>query len=194
MDIVKAIAIDSVDELSAPLKLYAEEYILQDKKFPARCDVYFQKDIVATILLPPTDPETFEEAISRIAWATSTLNGTHLVFSHRAEIAISSTLSQEDLEEMSTPCLCIYQVSFLSVHSAVYPYTRIQDSSVVEWSENSPEFSPIETSEMLQTALYLACQVNTSLIDPYMYVEFLRHNGYEVTFHAPYTNLNFAYQ
>jgi hypothetical protein len=190
---IKGIAIKSIEDLAPVLKEYAEPHIIKGEKFPARLDVWFQENLLASIIFPVTTPETFETVISRTIWACSTLGGTHIVFTHRAEIAISSTLSQEVLDETSTPCLCFYLSSFINIHSAVYPYTYAEGDAIVEWSENSSDNSPINDSEMLQNYLFQASQINTTLADATSYVEWLRFNGYEVIFHEPYTETNFAY-
>jgi hypothetical protein len=190
---IKGISIKSIEDLAPTLKAYAEPFIIEGERFSPRLDIWFQENLLASIIVPPTTPETFETLISRLTWACSTFGGTHIVFAHRAEIAISSTLSQEMLDQTSTPCLCFYLSSFINIHSAVYPYTYAEGDAVVEWSENSPEHSPINESEMLQTFLFQASQINTKLGDPHIYVDWLRANGYDVIFHEPYTETNFAY-
>lgn len=190
---VKGIAIKSIEDLAVDLKAHAESYILNGEKVPARLDIWFQEQMLASIIFPPTTPETFEMICSRAVWACSTLGGTHVVFSHRAEIAISTTLSQSDLDETSTPCLCFYLDSFINITSAVYPYTYNEGDAIVDWSQNSPEHTPLDESEMLQTFLFQASQLHTKLADPYTYIDWLRANDYQVIFHEPYTETNFAY-
>lgn len=194
MSVVKAISIRDINSHAQDLKSYAEEYIITGEKFPARMDVWFQEGLLATILFPPTTPETFEGIACRAAWACSAFGGTHFVFAHRAEIAISSSVTQEELNATATPCMCVYQVSFLTAYSAVLPYTWNEGDPVVDWSENSPENSPLRESEMLQVLMFLSSQLDIKVPSPQLYLAWLENAGYQVTFHEPYTAQNFAYQ
>lgn len=193
MSIPAAIAIRQIETIGEEYKSYVEPYAIAGEKFPARMDIFFEDKRMASIVCPPTTPETFEMVLSRLLWALATIGGTNINFVHRAEIAISSSLTVGDLEVEPTECMCVYDSSVLHITGLVFPFTRAEGSNVIDWGQSSTDHLPILEAKMLQVFLYNASQLNNKLGDPRAYIDWLIANEYTVEFYEPYTYENFCY-
>lgn len=193
MAVPAAIAIRGINDICEDYKTYVEPYALAGEKFPSRLDVWFQDKRVLSITCPPTTPEDFESTLSRLLWACATVGGTNVNFVHRAEVAISSTLNEHQLEVEPTECMCVYDSSFLHATGLIVPFHRVGDPATIEWGQSSLENLPISDSKMLQVFLYNASQINVPLVDPDSYIDWLESSGYIVEFYEPYTRQNFSY-
>lgn len=194
MTIPTAISVRSIELIGDDYKPFVEPYIIEGKRFPARLDVLFQDNPVVSLIFPETTPDTFEGILSRALWALSTFRGTTIHFVHRAEIAISSTMSEDQLQAEANACMCVYDCSFLHISGSVFPYTFNPGDAVVDWGQPTQENIPIKESEMLKTFMYVAAQLNIPLADAQSYADWLTKDGYEVQFHEPYTYENISYQ
>lgn len=180
----------AIEQSEPELKEWAEVFIRNGEVFPARLDLWCFTDRIATIVMPPTTPETLEGIWSRLTFATSLMGATHVLFAHRAEIGISTTLTAEDAK---TACLCVYLSSIVNVSSAVWPYEYSAEANLVTWGSDADSDNPIKNESFLRTFLTLSSDASTGSLDPFAYVAWLRANGYSVEFHEPFNETNFAY-
>lgn len=175
------------------LKTLAEPFILSGEPFPARLDVWSYRSLKVSIEIPPTTPETLEGIWSRVNLALSMFGGTHVIFSHRAEIDISSSLSTDELNSMASPCLCMYVSSFISVDSKMFPYIVSSDSTQVLWQTPTDEEPPTLELASVRAFLSLSSHTNHFIGSPQLFHQWLLANGYKVTFYEPFNEQNFGY-